>query len=162
MNKQNVIYDLDGTVICSKHRYRSLKNGGIDLAYWIESNTRKNCMLDTLLPAIRTMRSDFKAGCNVIVCTARVLSDWDYEFFMLNDIPYHVMLDRPLGFGLNDADLKEYQLRLYAHSIGFSWEKFCKTSMFFEDADIVLERMEYVGMPTIDARDWNKKLSMTA
>ena len=159
---QIVIFDLDGTVIDSSHRYRKLECGGIDLPYWIENNTRENCMLDTLLPAVRTMRKDHKAGCTILVCTARVLSEWDYEFFMSNDIPYHVMLDRPEGFGLNDADLKEFQLRLYAHSKGISWAKFCQTSMFFEDAEIVLKRMDEIGIPTIDARLWNKQLSMTA
>jgi hypothetical protein len=162
MDMQISVFDLDGTVVCSKHRYKSLVGGGIDLPYWIANNTAANCHKDSLLPTVRTMRKDYKAGCTVIVCTARVLSAWDYEFFMNNDIPYHVMLDRPAGCTINDADLKEMQLRLYAHSQNISWAKFCMTSMFFEDADIVLDRMAEIGMPTIDARDWNKQLSMTA
>jgi len=159
---QNAIFDLDGTVICSKHRYSALENGGIDLPAWIRDNTRENCAKDTLLPTIRTMRNDFKMGFNVIVCTARVLSEWDYEFFMSNDIPYHVMLDRPAGCALGDADLKEFQLRLYAHQNGISWMKFCETSMFFEDAQCVLDRMEIIGIETTDSRIWNKKLESIA
>ena len=72
---QHSIFDLDGTVINSKHRYRSLENGDIDLPYWIENNTRENCQKDSLLPAIRTLRNDHRAGCKIIICTARVLSD---------------------------------------------------------------------------------------
>jgi hypothetical protein len=34
--------------------------------------------------------------------------------------------------------------------------------MFFEDADTVLKRMDEIGISTIDARLWNKQLSMTA
>ena len=156
---QHVIFDLDGTVIDSSHRYTALENGGLDLAAWIRDNTREGCMADKLLPAILTMRRDYKAGCKIIVCTARVLSDWDYEFFMANDIPYHVMLDRPEGCRLGDADLKEFQLRLYAHREGISWAKFCQTSMFFEDAETVLNRMAEIGIPTIDANEWNAVLA---
>lgn len=159
---QNVIFDLDGTVICSKHRYTALENGSIDLDAWIRDSNREKCLQDSLLPTVKTMRLDYKNGCNVIVCTSRVLSEWDYEFFMENDIPYHVMLDRPLGCTLDCAELKEFQLRLYAHQNGISWAKFCQTSMFFEDADSVLERMLIIGLPTIDSRLWNKQLSMIA
>lgn len=160
---QYVIYDLDGTVICSKHRYTALPNGGIDLPAWIRDNTRENCFKDTLHPCVRTMRADYlNPDCMVIVCTARVLSDHDFEFFMENNIPYDVMLDRPAGCTMGDADLKEFQLRLYAHQNSISWAKFCQTSMFFEDADTVLERMDKIGIPTIDARLWNKQLSMVA
>lgn len=154
----HVIYDLDGTVIDSSHRYSTLENGGIDLTAWINDNTRENCFKDTLLNCVHTMRLDYaNSDCIVVVCTARVLSDHDYEFFMENNIPYNVMLDRPDGCTMNDADLKEFRLRLYAHEIGYSWEKFCRTSQFFEDADCVLERMDKIGIPTIDARLWNLK-----
>jgi len=159
---QNVIFDLDGTVICSAHRYTALSDGGIDLPAWIRDTTRENCFKDSLLPAIRTMRNDYKAGCTIIVCTSRVLAEWDYEFFMENNIPFHVMLDRPLGCDLPCADLKEFQLRLYAHQQKMSWAKFCQTSMFFEDSETVLNRMDEIGIPTIDANDWNKQLNRAA
>ena len=34
------IWDLDGTVIDSSHRYSTLENGDIDLPRWIADNTR--------------------------------------------------------------------------------------------------------------------------
>jgi len=159
---QNVIFDLDGTVIDSSHRYRKLECGGIDLPYWKKSNTKENCFKDSLLPTVRTLRADYKAGCTIIICTARVLSHWDYEFLMNNDIPFTFMLDRPDGCTFGDADLKEMQLRLHAHNQNVSWARFCQTAMFFEDADTVLNRMGDIGIPTIDARDWNKQLSMVS
>ena len=159
---QYVIFDIDGTIVCSKHRYTALENGDIDLPAWIRDNSRENCAKDTLLHTVKTLRNDHRAGCTIILCTARVLSDWDYEFFMENDIPYHVMLDRPNGCTMGDADLKEFQLRLYAHQNGLSWAKFCETSQFFEDNQSVLDRMDTIGIPTIDARDWNKQLAMVA
>lgn len=159
---QTSIFDLDGTVINSKHRYTALENGGIDLNAWIRDNTRENCFKDTLLPTVRTLRADYKAGCNVVICTARVLSEWDYEFFMENNIPFHTMLDRPMGCDLSDVVMKEFQLRNYAHQGGISWNTFCESSMFFEDVSSILDRMDEIGMPTIDARLWNYKLSMVA
>jgi len=156
---QYVIFDLDGTVIDSKHRYKALSNGDIDLPYWIKNNTRENCMKDTLLPTIRTLRNDYKAGNKIIICTARVLSDWDFEFFMENNIPYHTMLSRPNGCIVGDADMKDFHLRLYAHNESISWARFCGTSQFFEDAKSVLDRMESIGMPTIDAVKWNWHLA---
>jgi hypothetical protein len=158
----DIIYDLDGTVVCSKHRYRSLENGGIDLPFWIKSNTRANCFKDSLLPAIRTMRRDYNDGHNIIVCTARVLSEHDYQFFDVMNIPFHVMLSRPIGNTQNDADLKEWHLRRYASEKNVSWAKFCLTATFFEDAKIVLDRMDKIGIPTIDANEWNAMLRMVA
>jgi len=159
---QHSIFDLDGTVIDSSHRYRTLENGNIDLPYWMKNNTREGCFKDSLLPAIHTMRRDYKSPCTVIVCTARVLSEWDYEFFHENDILYDVMLDRPLGCELPDSLLKEFHLRLYAHNQGISWVRFCETSSFFEDSRAVLNHMKKIGIPTIDAVKWNKLLSIAA
>jgi hypothetical protein len=157
---QNSIFDLDGSVIDSSHRYQSLENGDIDLPFWLENNTPENCHKDTLLPTVRTMRKDYKAGCTIIVCTARVLSAWDYEFFMNNDIPYHFMLDRPNGCVSGDSALKDMQLRIYAHQHNISWARFCRESMFFEDNDSVLSHMRDIGIPTIDAKMWNRQLRM--
>jgi len=158
---QTALFDIDNTIVCSKHRYTALPNGDIDLLAWVRDNTRENCFKDSLLPAIRTLRNDYRFGFTVILCTARVLSAWDYDFFKENDIPFHVMLDRPKGCMFGDADLKEFQLRLYAHQHKISWRRFCETSMFFEDNPSVLDRMAEIGIETVDAVAWNKKLAMT-
>ena len=39
---QYKIWDLDGTVIDSSHRYSTLPNGDIDLPRWIADNTKAN------------------------------------------------------------------------------------------------------------------------
>ena len=72
------IWDLDGTVIDSSHRYYTLENGDIDLPRWIENNTRENIALDKLLPLADLMRDNYRSGDTVIICTARVLgfSQW--------------------------------------------------------------------------------------
>jgi hypothetical protein len=74
---------------------------------------------------------------------------------MENDIPYHSLLSRPLGMITNDADFKEFHLRMFAYNQGISWARFCETSLFYEDAKTVLDRMENIGIATVDAVKWN-------
>ena len=50
---QYKIWDLDGTVIDSSHRYSTLPNGDIDLPRWIADNTKANIERDSLLPLAR-------------------------------------------------------------------------------------------------------------
>ena len=80
------IYDMDGTIVCSLHRYRTIvdDNGErIDLDYWRENEYR--AMDDSLLPLATQYREDLKnENCFVIIATARVLRAPDYTF--INDI----------------------------------------------------------------------------
>ena len=160
---QYVIFDLDNTIINSKHRKLTRADGTIDLDHWIENNTPEKVQKDTLLPCVETLRKDYAAGCKIIICTSRVLGVHDYEFFMLNDVPYHIMLDRPMGSHAADADLKEFLLRNYVHqNLNCTWAQFCLMSMLYDDSESVLERMHKIRMPTIDAILWNKRLQVLA
>ena len=80
------IYDMDGTIVCSLHRYKTIvdDNGErIDLDYWRENEYR--AMDDSLLPLAAQYREDLKnENCFVIIATARVLRAPDYTF--INDI----------------------------------------------------------------------------
>jgi len=80
---QYKIWDLDGTVIDSSHRYSTLPNGDIDLPKWIADNTRENIEQDQLLPLARLMQSNYAHGDIVIICTARVLGVWDHVFWLI-------------------------------------------------------------------------------
>lgn len=157
---QTVIFDIDKTLVDSSHRQLTLPDGTLDLAHWIENNTPEKIMQDKLLPCVTTLRRDFKAGCKIVLCTARVIGDADVLFFFENDIPYHHLLARPEGCTMPDADLKELHLRLYADQLGISWARFCQTSIFYDDAASVLERMAKIGIETIDAVWWNKHLKL--
>lgn len=83
MIKRVSIYDMDGTIVDSLHRYRTLidDNGieKIDLEYW-----RANEHLaydDSLLPLAESYRRDIAdSSCYVIIATARILRDADYRF----------------------------------------------------------------------------------
>ena len=80
--KRVSIYDMDGTIVCSLHRYRTIidDNGErIDLNYWRENEYR--AMEDSLLPLASQYRADLTDdNCFVIIATARVMRDADNTF----------------------------------------------------------------------------------
>lgn len=76
--KRIAIYDMDGTVVCSLHRYRTIDNK-IDLAFWRENEPL--AMQDSLLPLSEQYKKDLLDNdCYVIIATARVLHNPDMVF----------------------------------------------------------------------------------
>jgi len=72
------IYDLDGTIIDSSHRYRAI-NGRIDLQFWRDNEHL--AYSDSLLPlANQYWRDIADTECFTIIATARVLSEPDNRF----------------------------------------------------------------------------------
>ena len=146
------VIDLDGTVICSKHRQATLPCGNLDLPHWKQNSTAELVAKDSLLPCVELMREKYYGNVHtVIVCTARVLSDHDYAFFMENDIPFHVMLSRPEGCSMADAELKDVQLRIYAQNEGISWARFSSRAVVLDDNQAVLNRLQSIGFIAVDA-----------
>ena len=73
------IYDMDGTVVCSMHRYRVTADNKIDLQYWRDNEPL--AMNDSLLPLAEQYKKDLEDNdCFVIIATARVLNDPDMLF----------------------------------------------------------------------------------
>ena len=76
------IYDMDGTIVDSSHRYRTItdENGErIDLDYWRENEYR--AMGDSLLPMADQYKKDLQDNSVfVIIATARVMHAPDWEF----------------------------------------------------------------------------------
>lgn len=153
------IFDLDGTVIDSSHRKSTRPDGTLDLAHWIENSTPEKVAADTLLPVSAMLFKAFRQGHTVLICTARVMSDADFEFLMANGINSHGVLSRPEGCTMGDAELKEIQLRLYAQRHGLSWAKFCETAIMLDDAPPVITRMREIGIDTLDAVRLNERLA---
>ena len=83
MIKRVAIYDMDGTVVDSLHRYRTMPCGTkIDLEYWRENECR--AYDDSLLPLADQYKIDIAdSECYVIIATARILRDADMRF--IND-----------------------------------------------------------------------------
>ena len=80
MIKRVSLYDMDGTIVCSMHRYRTMPCGTrIDLEYWLENSHR--AMDDSLLPLAAQYQMDLQdPECYVIIATARVMGEPDWQF----------------------------------------------------------------------------------
>ena len=76
------IYDMDGTIVDSSHRYRTIvdeKGERIDLDYWRQNEYRAGD--DELLPLHRQYLADIAdPHCYVIIATARVMNQPDWDF----------------------------------------------------------------------------------
>jgi len=80
MINQIHVYDMDGTIVDSLHRYRTMPcNTRIDLQYWLDNEHK--AMNDTLLPLAKQYQEQLKnPEIYVIIATARVLNPVDHEF----------------------------------------------------------------------------------
>lgn len=78
--KRVSVYDMDGTIVCSLHRYRTMPCGTkIDLQYWQDNQHR--AYDDSLLPMAKQYQDDIAdPECYVIIATARVMGDADMAF----------------------------------------------------------------------------------
>ena len=101
MIKKIKVYDLDGTLIDSSHRYRT-KDGRIDLEHWRENDTRLNIFKDSFLDLYEWLKVDLKrADTFVIFATARACTynDANYEFLKNHNIMPDLFIHR---MGAND------------------------------------------------------------
>lgn len=157
-----LIFDLDHTVICSKHRQSTLADGSLDLAHWIENNTPEKIAKDSLLPISKIMIEAKKVGNVVGICTARVLQQADYDFLSANGLQYDFVLSRKMGDNTGDADLKENLLREYATTHNIDFNDFCRMiDLFYDDNKAVLARLESLNIKAFDAILTNKLLQDT-
>ena len=80
MIKEIHVYDMDGTIVDSTHRYRTMPcNTRIDLQYWIDNQHK--AMQDSLLPLASKYQAQLlNPEIYVIIATARVLNKPDLDF----------------------------------------------------------------------------------
>ena len=125
------IYDMDGTIVDSMHRYRTIvdDNGTrIDLDYWRENEYR--ACDDTLLPLADQYKSDIAdPNCFVIIATARVMNTPDYDFVrdVLGEPDY--LISRPEGSSISGKTLKIGGLAKFFNLVNFRDAEFT----FYED-----------------------------
>jgi len=82
MIKRVHIYDMDGTIVCSLHRYktRETENGErIDLQHWLDNEPK--AFYDDLLPLAEQYKRDLAdPETMVVIATARVINNPDRWF----------------------------------------------------------------------------------
>lgn len=75
------IFDMDGTIVSSLHRYRLGEDGKIDLAHWIENCKPEMIEKDTLLPHAALYKALLiDPTAYVVIATARYMTQADFEF----------------------------------------------------------------------------------
>jgi len=125
------IYDMDGTIVDSTHRYRTVvdeKGERIDLDYWRQNEYR--AMDDTLLPLAEQYKRDLTdENTFVIIATARVMNEPDYQFVreVLGEPDY--LISRPHGSSISGKTLKIGGLAKFFNLVNFKNAEFT----FYED-----------------------------
>jgi phosphoglycolate phosphatase-like HAD superfamily hydrolase len=170
------IFDLDGTVIDTAHRYRNGPDGSIDMAYWFANCTPEKIAADKLLPLADVMRRYFNEGHTVVICTARCFRQADHDFLANNDIPFHALLSRQgrfvtedspeystsyhgfIGDERGDAEMKSAMLDIWAKEnyLDVNWRK---DACMFDDNVKVIARMMKDRLMCFDAVKYNERLA---
>ena len=153
------IYDLDHTVIDSSHRQATLPNGDLDLDHWREHSTPALIARDRLLPLAKHWRTQRERGCEIVVCTARVMGEADYRYLADRGLVWDAMLSRIEGDSTPDALLKERALRNYAASAGIAWRRFCLFSVMIDDNKNVISHLTARGLRVYNALEINARLA---
>ena len=152
-------FDLDHTVIDSSHRQITRPDGSLDLAAWVRNNTKANIMADTLLPLAAQWRLADKKGATIVICTARVMGEHDFEFLRQHGLRWDACLSRRPYDITPDAELKEKMIRDYARTRPMTWARFCATSVFYDDNKSVLKMLDRIGIRAYDSLTLNERLT---
>lgn len=148
--KNAVVYDLDETIIDSKHRTPNKPDGSLDLETYFKR--RHLLPRDTLLPLVNVMRKNFINGCHVVICTSRSMDDLDYTYLDRNKIPFHHILKREWGCKDDDAELKKHLLLDY-------FDGRVKGIPVYDDNLHVLKMVKSLGMIPINSIIANRMLA---
>lgn len=126
------IYDMDGTIVDSSHRYRTIIGPDnierIDLDYWRANEYR--AMEDGLLPLAKQYMADLvDPETYVIIATARVMGDADWQF--VNEIlgKPNYFISRKAGDSQSGKTLKIKGLQKFFNLRNFR----AADAIFYED-----------------------------
>lgn len=100
------VFDFDGTLVDSSHRYRvNPETGRIDLDYWIANEHR--ALDDAPLPLLDTYRElQATPGHYCMIATARIWCDLSRDFAKMHRIHGRVVARRDRGDTRKGTDLK--------------------------------------------------------
>ncbi len=131
MIRRFAIYDMDGTIVDSSHRYRTQitpQGEKIDLQYWRDHEHL--AMNDGLLPLVEQYRADLAdPECYVVIATARVMNDPDWQFVreILGEPDY--LISRKAGDTQSGKTLKIGGLAKFFNLVNFK----SADIVFYED-----------------------------
>lgn len=144
------LWDLDGTVLCSKHRQLTLPDGSLDLAHWRENNTEERILQDSILPLAYLMQQHYTVG-HVAVCTSRVIGPADIELLARHGLPYHGMICRDIDDTRHDAPYKQAKIRAYINKAG----PFRRIVLFDDNEAVLNMAVNQLGITAYDSKKLN-------
>lgn len=131
MIKEIHIYDMDGTLVDSSHRFRINEHGKIDLQYWIDNCTPEKIAQDTLLPLAEQYKAQLAdPEIYVVIATARFMQDADFAY--IRDVlgqPDKIVYRHAKNNHMKGADMKIAGLRFIKNLKQFA----NKACTFYED-----------------------------
>ena len=158
MHKWINLFDLDDTIVNSKHRSEFDENGALNVTHWNANNTLNNILQDHLIYNMTSVLKYFlgRTDCWNVAITSRELDDVDYIFFKTHNIMFNDTLHRGsshLGndycnrYTLPDFELKDILLSNYKfdNEAGFA----------FDDKQHNLDVFEKHGFKTYNATHIN-------
>lgn len=129
MIKKIHVYDLDGVLVDTSHRYRNKPDGTIDLEYWNLMRTKENIAKDKILERAKIYLADcLNPRIYTIICTARMWHVNDIEFIVGRLGAPDKLIMRPEGNMEADGVLKAralsrlFNLRQFKGLPRFFWD----------------------------------------
>ena len=148
------IYDLDNTIIDSEHRQLSNADGSINLEEWFKNCTKEKIKKDTLLPLYNKLVEQYKEGNTIILCTARNMGKYDYEYLYENNIWHDKIISRP-----NDCTTKDYILKAQQLKYLFNLKQYTKIQKeFYDDNTDNLKALSDLGARVFNAIELNEEM----
>jgi hypothetical protein len=155
--KRLAIFDLDETLIDSKHRTPNRPDGTLDLDRYFALKNRESIFKDSLLPLASFFKALDRSENYIIICTARAMNQDDYDYLQANGIHAHKILCRPLDGSENhikDGALKARKIQRLRNLRQFQG----KPVYMWDDASPVIRAMRKIGVVCLNAVKVNQRL----
>lgn len=155
--KRLAIFDLDETLIDSKHRTPNRPDGTLDLDRYFALKNRESIFQDSLLPLASFFKALDRSENYIIICTARAMNQDDYDYLQANGIHAHLILCRPLDGSehhIKDGVLKARKIQRLRNLRQFQG----KPVYMWDDASPVIRAMRKIGVVCLNAVKVNQRL----
>jgi FMN phosphatase YigB (HAD superfamily) len=155
--KRLVVFDLDETIIDSKHRTPNRPDGTLDLDRYFAMKNRESIFRDTLLPLADTFKRMCRQDNYIVICTARAMNQDDRDFLKHFELDAHLVLCRPEDGSENhikDPVLKARKIQRLRNLKQFRG----KPVVMFDDSQPVIRRMREIGVACLNAVKVNQRL----
>ena len=151
---RNHIFDLDGTIICSKHRQKLKPNGDLDLDDWIANSARYHkVMADRLLPLSRLWRA-IQTHTPPAICTSRVITHLEEDYLLKYGLLYSSFMHRDRTDYTSDAEYKVKHIRAHLDKTGWEAEA---TTLYDDHAGVRAAVKKELGLKVFDPVPFNTR-----